>query len=237
MKFSVIISAFCFLLIVQNIYCQGGMQQKWMVTTSAGIEKHDKRLFDYPEKEMLLEMQPEKWGTYHFGINVSRRIRQQNNFYGFLGLGLGYENATFLRPFDHKYFYPISYDYLLYQNRYNKITTSLSLSTIYEIGNHWIFSVDMVSSFLLFRKINNTNAEGTSRFPYTKGTLKLDDIHLNLGVNYRVGNFLIGLKGRALNFQKIDKIIFNYYLKDPRTDQRWEWHNPLRFDFAIGYMW
>ena len=37
---------------------------------------------------------------------------------------------------------------------------------------------------------------------------------------------LIGLHSRLANFQKIDRIIFNDRIKDPRTDQKWEWHNP-----------
>lgn len=237
MKLSVIISAFCFLLIVQNIYCQGGMQEKWMVTTSVGIEKHDKRLFDYSEKDMLLEMQPEKWGTYHFNIGIKRRAWKNIRFSSFVGVGIGYENATFLRPFDHRHFETgIALDILRNLNRYKKIQTPLNLSLIYEIGYHWFLSGDLTSNFLVHRSIDHTEND-TGYFPYTESTFEMDDLHFDIGINYRIGPLLIGLNSRILNFQKIDKIIFNHYLKDPRIDQKWEWHNPLRFDLTIGYMW
>jgi hypothetical protein len=65
----------------------------------------------------------------------------------------------------------------------------------------------------------------------------LDDIQLRLGVHGRIGKFMIGLHSRVANFQKIDKIIFNRLVQDPRTDQKWEWNNPLRFDLTVGYTW
>ncbi|MCR9054471.1 MAG: hypothetical protein NXI26_21640, partial [bacterium] len=74
-------------------------------------------------------------------------------------------------------------------------------------------------------------------FPYSEGTFELDDIQLRLGVNNRLGKFIIGLHSRVANFQKIDRAILNRIVKDPRTDQTWEWDNPLRFDLTVGYTW
>jgi len=56
-------------------------------------------------------------------------------------------------------------------------------------------------------------------------------------MNGRIGKVIIGIYSRVANVQKIDRIIFNDILKDPRTDQTWEWHNPLRIDLSVGYTW
>ncbi len=212
------------------------IQEKWLATVSTGIEKHDKRLFDYPEKEMLLEMQPEQWGTYHFDMNVQRRVWQHNNFYSFIGLGLGYENATFMRPFDHSYFNKDNLRILRNLNRYKKIYAPLSLSLYYKLGANWFIFGEITSNILLYRNIDHTE-NNMGVFPYKPGTLELDKIILNVGITYKIGQFLVGFNSRVLNLQKIDKIIFNHYLKDPRIDQKWEWYNPLRFDFTVAYMW
>ncbi len=225
-----------YLLIGYQVGYGQNMQEKWIATVSAGIEKHDKRLFDYSEKEMLLEMQPEKWGTYHLDMNVKRRVWQLNNFYSFIGLGLGYEKATFLRPFDHFYFNKDIFLILRNLNRYKKIHAPLSLSFYYELGANWFIDGEISSDILLYRSINHTE-NNNEVFPYQAGTFELDKIFLNVGINYKIGQFLVGISSRALNAQKIDKIIFNDYLKDPRIDQKWEWYNPLRFDFTVSYMW
>ncbi len=226
----------CLLIDYQVSYGQN-MLEKWIATVSTGIEKHDKRLFDYSEKKMLLEMQPEEWGTYHFDMIVKRRVWQHNNFYSFIGLGLGYEKATFLRPFNHRYFEKgIALDILRNLNRYKKISAPLSLSLNYGLGANWFIVGEIRSNILLYRNIDHTE-NNTGPFPYKAGTFELDKIILNVGINYKIGQFLVGFNSRVLNFQKIDKIIFNHYLKDPRIDQKWEWYNPLRFDFTVAYMW
>ena len=94
----------------------------------------------------------------------------------------------------------------------------------------------MTSNFLLLISIDHTEWS-REVFPISEGTFELDDIQLRLGVNYKLGKLIIGLHSRVVNFQKIDKIIFNDIIKDPRTDQKWEWNNPLRIDLTIGYMW
>jgi len=224
---------------LQSVCCQAQNLGDWIVSANAGIEAHDKRLFDYarPEREALLRKQPEFWGTYHFGLNAKRKVWQSKRVSSFIGLGVNYENSTFTRPFDHRYFDEgITHDLLLTLNRYEKIQIPLSLSALYELGNQWYISGVLASNFLVFRSINHTKLFRVV-FPYTEGALELDDIQLRLGVNYRIGKFMIGLHSRVANFQKIDRIIFNRIIQDPRTDQKWEWHNPLRFDLTVGYTW
>jgi hypothetical protein len=226
------------LFAIQSVCCQAQNLGDWIVSVNVGIEAHDKRLFNYarPEREALLRMQPEFWGTYHVGLNARRKVWHSRKLSSFLGLGVNYENATFRRPFDHFYFQNPSDDILLALNRYKKVFTPMSLLAFYELGNHWLISGELASSFLVFRSIDHTEWSRTV-FPFSEGTFELDDIQLRLGVNNRLGKFIIGLHSRVANFQKIDRVIFNRIVKDPRTDQTWEWDNPLRFDLTVGYTW
>lgn len=227
---------FAFLLVIQTIYCQTDSLGGWLANLSVGIEAHDKRLFDYSEKESLLAMQPEFWGTFHLGVNIKRKFLHKKRVTSFIGLGINYENATFLRPFDHIRF-ERDYDEILRNlNKYEKGQLPLICSTFYEFGNHFFLSGQLVSNILLYRSIDHTE-NNSDVFPYSENTLELNDINFRLGINYKINKWLIGFNSRMINFQKIDKIIFNDIIKDPRGDQSWEWNNPLQFDFTIGYMW
>ncbi len=229
-------STFVFLLCLQSVYCQTDSIGNWLVNVSFGIEAHDKRLFNYSEKELLLKMQPEFWGTYHCGFSLKRKFLQNSRVTSFIGLGIDYENATFLRPFDHSYFERDSFRILRNLDRYNKVEVPISLTVFYEFANNWLILGAMSSNVLLYRLIDHTE-NNNDVFPYSESTFEIDDIHLRIGINYQIDKWLIGFNSRLFNYQKIDKIIFNSLIKDPRVDQKWEWSNPLRFDFTIGYMW
>ncbi len=121
-------------------------------------------------------------------------------------------------------------------DRYNKVELPISLTVFYEFANNWRISGAMSSNVLLYRLIDHTE-NNANVFPYSENIVELVDINLRLGINYKIDKWLIGFNSRMINFQKIDNIIFNDIIKDPRVDEKWEWSNPLRFDFTIGYMW
>jgi len=231
------ILTFCVFFITLSVSGRTESIGDWMVSVNAGIEAHDKRLFDYPipGPEILLAKSPEYWGTYHTGLEVKRKVWQQKRFSSFLGIGVSYENATFNRPFDHTLLVTgITTTDLKVLNRYEKFSTPLSLSTFFRLGAHWLISGEVISNFLVFRSIEEATSRG---YVFSENTFEVDDIQLRLGLNGRIGKVLIGLHSRVANFQKIDRVIFNRIIKDPRTDQTWEWHNPLRFDLTVGYTW
>ena len=230
------------LFIIQSAFTQTQNLGNWMVTVNTGLEAHDKRLFNYGGsfddllRSRLLAKSPEYWGTYHTGLGVKKKVWQKKRMSIFMGLGISYENATFTRPFDNGHFVTISAGVIEILNRYKKVLTPISFSAYYELGGHWFISGELVSNFLVFRSIRNTewSREG---FSYTESTFEWDDFQLRLGLNGRIGRVIIGIHSRVVNFQKIDKIIFNDIIRDPRTDQKWEWYSPLRFDLTVGYTW
>ncbi len=168
-------------------------------------------------------------------MGVNRKAWQNKRLSSFLGLGLRYENASFIRPFDHSHFEKDEFRILRYHNKYEKVQLSLSFSGFYEIADNWLISGKVNSNTRLFRSIDNENP--AQLFPYREGDFDFENIDLMRGVNYRIGKVIVGLHSRVVNFQKIDKVIFNSLIKDPRSDQKWEWYNPLRFDLTVGYIW
>lgn len=221
-------------MITWSSHCQIDSNNKWLISVNYGLEKHDKRLFDYSERTTLLESQPENWGTHHFTLNVLRRLSESNKLLIYGSLGLSYEHATFIRPFDHKHFEPLSVDILLAQNRYSKCYAIPSVAFLLKLTSRLniIGSTDL--NMLLYRYVNHTESTFPS-FPYSETTLEFDKLQMNLGFNYTAGRFLIGIQSRVFNYQKVDKVIFNSIIKDPRINQRWERFNPLRFDVSVGY--
>lgn len=224
------------LLISTGAVGVGQTLPNWLLTANLGVEKHDKRLFDYPRARYLYAYQPESWGTYHMELNVKRKFFEYKRFSTFMGLGIGYEKATFERPFARGYLLDADYGYaiLLHLNNYGKLQLPLSFSVFFELSDSWILTGSVASNVLLMRRIGRS-ADG--KYSGSFGTFEWDDIQLRCGVNYRIGRWMVGLESRVINVQKIDRVIFNHILKDPRTDQTWENYNPLRFDLTVGYSW
>lgn len=206
----------------------------WMVTLKFGIEEHDKRLFDYSQKESLLDLQPENWGTYNWSLLANKKWLQAGKLSLFIGSGVRYQKATFIRPFYHLYFKKDTEEMLRHLQTYEKICLPLAVSGYLDIGHGFSVDVGFNTSILLYRKIDQPEYD-SDVFPYTEFTFELSSLELTSGINYEVNRFIIGVHTRLINYQKIDKIIFNYILKDPRVDQQWEFYNPLRFDISLSY--
>jgi len=208
----------------------------WIFMANLGVEKDDTRRYDNREGS-LIPNQAESWGTYHVEFNVGRKIFEYKRLSTFTGLGIGYEKATFSRPYNQGILIDATYvDYiLLHVNNYGKLQLPLSVNLFYELSDSWVLSGALVSNALLMRRIN---PPGRGRkYSGSFGTFEWEDIQLRCGVNYRIGRWMVGFESRVINLQKIDRVIFNNFLIDSRTDQSWENYNPLRFDLTLGYTW
>ena len=81
---------------------QAVVSSKWRIALTAGIEHHDKRLYDFPQypSENLLAMQPEAFGTYAGSLIFDYELFQVNDRFKLAaGLGIGYRRETFNRPY------------------------------------------------------------------------------------------------------------------------------------------
>jgi len=205
----------------------------WIFMANLGVEKDDTRRYDNREGS-LIPHQAESWGTYHMEFNVKRKIFEYKRFSTFTGLGIGYEGATFSRPFYQGVLIDgVGADIALSVNNYGKVQLPLSVSLFYELSNSWVLSGALVSNALLMRRIGRSGGVYSGSY----GTFEWHDIQMRCGVNYRIGRWMVGFESRVINLQKIDRVIFNNFLIDSRTDQSWENYNPLRFDLTVGYTW
>jgi len=208
------------LFALQSVFGQTKSIGDWIVSANAGIEAHDKR---NSQQERLLTMEPEKYGTYHAGGLIQRKLLGMKRMSVFAGLGVNYEQATMLRTFNHCHFFeglcPLI---LLRQNRYVKFSAPVSVTFWFEVADNFYLSALVESNWLVYRRITQ----------YSENTFELEDIQGRLGLRYQWRQVVFGFDARAFNFQKIDKILFS-----PSIEESWEWHNPLRFDLTIGYTW
>jgi len=224
-----------FLILFTKIFSQDTLS-KWKVQLYSGIEEHDKRLFDYVDKDKLLYEKPERWGTYHFGINFYRKLLQYKIFFLHNGLGINYEKATFHRPFNHWYFQDDRTKILLLTDKYEKLLIPFKSMFSVKCFKYCFLNIEFNSYFTFLRRIDNSRYNSDS-FPMSKWTFEFEKFNIKPGFEFKFGNFSSGINIRLFNYQKIDKIIFNYIVKDPRKDQTWEKFNPRHYDFTIGYTW
>lgn len=222
----------CLLVTFQSVYSQSESSGVWLIQGSLGIEAHDKRLFNYNEKKLLLQRQPEYWGTYHLTVNAKRQLLHSKRLSVFAGLGLGYELATFNRPFDKSLFDKDNFRVLLGTNKYSKLFIPITLTSFLHITDRWSLSAELSSNMLFYRHIDIFRR--SRLFPYTHYTFALDEAHAKVGINYAFDKWMIGLNSRLINFQQVDKIIFNRLMGDPIIYESWEKYNPLRFDITFG---
>jgi len=92
------------LFAMQSLSSQSETLGDWIVSFNAGIAEHDKRNF---KQERLLTMPSEKFGTYHAGVLVQRKLVDIKRLRVFGGLGFNYEQATMRRTFNHCHFYEV----------------------------------------------------------------------------------------------------------------------------------
>jgi hypothetical protein len=108
------------ILIFSPLLSQGqdSLNNHWLFSLNFGFQAHDKRLYGFAGKDYLVASQREIFGTYQFGITLSRQLALGNKINFLTGLGLSSELATFERPFNHLYGKTSGNAVLITTNRY-----------------------------------------------------------------------------------------------------------------------
>ncbi|MGB3548606.1 MAG: hypothetical protein WBA17_16660 [Saprospiraceae bacterium] len=206
----------------------------WSVSLDFAIQQHDKRLFDLPQRRFLLSSQPEIFGTYQYGLTVSRQILAKKNVALNLGVGFHREVATFLRPFDNKFETGIGNDVYYVTKNYSQLLIPLPLEVQYSISKRFELSIQALPQLQL-RSIAKTAERN-----FSWDRLGLYSVELNPGIGWKIGKRVeINARYRAYQIKKIDRVIFYSglfnNLRDPRGDQKYETDNPVKFWLSFGY--
>ena len=167
-------------------YGQENINAKWILSIDFGIQEHDKRLFDFPQRENLLAMQPESFGTYQFGINAVRKILQKKGFDLFTGVGLSSELSTFRRPFNHNFRKNEGNFLLRRTDRYYQYLMQLPIKSKFKIAKHFGFSLDILPQLNFLTIADHTKDKSFSwwRFDFYS-------VEVNPGIEYTTSKFVL----------------------------------------------
>ena len=226
---NILISLFCF-AVGLSIYGQNAQNTKWAVSLSTGLQEHDKRLFEFPLREDLLESQPEKFGTFQTNVNILRMIYNTNKFKVNAGTGLGVELNTFRRPFDYTYRRDDDTKILRFTDRYYKYLLVLPLEARLFAREKIFLSSSILTQFNFHTVANRSNFRS-----YNWWIFNFHSVELASGIGYSLSLFDFALSYRAYQFKKIDRILFNHILRDPRVNKKIETENPFKLWLSIGY--
>lgn len=209
-----------------------GQSDKWTLSLDYGLQAHDKRLFDFPPKESVLERQPETFGTHQFGVQLTRKVAQKGKMQFYVGGGLSTELATFERPYDHNFEKNVGTEILRWTDRYSKFLIQFPLTGTYSITENFGFSIGVLPQLNFLTIADHTTNHKSS----TWWRFDLYSVEFNPGIEYTRSRLVFRLKYRAFQFKKIDKILFNQIVRDPRTDHTFETYNPFKVWLSVGYM-
>jgi hypothetical protein len=227
----------CLLLGLRIVSAQVPRQTdyKWSIYSAFQLEAHDKRLYGFSERKLLLEGQPEFWGTTSTGLSLNYNVLRRQQWHISAGLGMEYEKATFRRPFDHTHFGgPFHFDILLTTNQYEKLSVTSPVSVYVLARKRVSVYVSVDPHVLLYRRIDNTNTS-LGGLPFSEGVFELDAITASVGLSWQLGRICLGAGIRVLNYQQVDEILFNPPVHYPEDGRKWEFVNPLCLGVGLAY--
>jgi hypothetical protein len=73
------------ILFINFAYSQ---ESTWTASLDIGLQEHDKRLFDFPQKNFFLSIQPEFLGTYQAGFSLAKNWEKTKGLTKKIGIGL-----------------------------------------------------------------------------------------------------------------------------------------------------
>ncbi len=168
-------------------------------------QKQDRRLFDWPMRETIIEMETSS-NDLQFEILLNKKVFKKNKLCLFGGLGYSMYKSKFSRPFNYNYFTGGSDQWTRYIENYLIHNLRINSNVSYNlIGNKNKFSLILPIGLNLGLNKHIT----TGDFKYNKWKIEFNNLDIYSGIGYESGRFTCHLLYRILNFQKIDRVIFN----------------------------
>jgi hypothetical protein len=219
----------------QNTYLSGGV----------ALSLQDRRLFDYPGKNGLLEREKD-FLDFNYNISIQTTIFSMSKFHSNIGMGYSLFTSTFSRPFSkslingglslearfvgiysiHKIVFPIYSQYIL--NKEKNIYINFNLIPAIEFN----------------RTITDNNLPGNfpaNRKTYTKFEWEFNSLSCNLGFGARASKRLnADMSFRLLHINRVDKITLNEALFmgniPEQFQKKFEFYNPFQLMFSVNYI-
>lgn len=222
-----------FFLLTMKATSQESTKSNWFLSFNSSIQQHDKRLFDLPGRQNLLDSQREFFGIYQWGLGILKETALKNNVKLYYGLQLSAELNTFRRPFDHRFRVSSTHDAGRYTDR--------SFNFIFSTPIKWHFYNNPKFGFLieLLPQMSVYTIAANSQYTYPEGPynwLRLDfySFEFNPGIHYTIQNSKLEIKYRAAQIKRVDPILFYDNLRTGIKDLL-EIYNPFKGWISWNY--
>ncbi len=224
-----------FLFSTSSLIGQGILHNTYIVGGVA-LGEQDRRLFKFPQAERLLKRNPKKL-DYDLILYVEKRVFKWSFLQINAGIGYAENNTSFGRPFAHSKLNGGN----TYEQRYIK------KYTINKLVLPFVTKVSLGKFYLRLCALTNINFRKSvlvnSYIPgkrFTKYKMEWNSLEINPGLGFNINSRLqIALSCRALYFNKVDDVIFNYALlrdqNHPFLQQKADTYNPFKMWLTVGY--
>lgn len=215
---------------------------RWTLTVAAGMEEHDKRLGTFPRRDVLLNSQPEFFGTYSVTTGIQRQAYSDKRFSIFYGLNHVYNFATFLRPYND-YTRPdgtaTTFD-IKYVDRYRELMLAPLIGVNVSAVSRVRVGVLIQSKFRYHLKASNKTVIQT---PFTgPWSFQFRAIEAYLSTSYFIGNKMdVSMRYRISQLLRNDRNLLNILTHPPVNAispvADFEFFNPVKLELAFSYSW
>ena len=213
------------ILFINFAYSQ---ESTWTASFDMGLQEHDKRLFDFPQKNFFLSIQPEFLGTYQAGFSLAKNWEKTKGLTKKIGIGLHVETATFRRPFDHSFRQEIGFDIVRICDNYRNVLIPIELGIGYSF-NVISLQLSVISQINVLSVVTNYD----NKFTWLRLNLYSTELYPN--VIFRISDQMkIRLGYRAFKLKNIDPVIF-FSVVNNGDNKGYETYNPFKLLLSFQY--
>lgn len=225
-----------------EVVAQDTINQKWSLFLAAGIAEHDKRLGDFPRRDVLLASQSELFGTFSFTAGINRTFALGRTLRLNAGLLHIYRLSTFTRPFEDATLpddVPRTLD-ARWTEQYRELLFAPTLSFDYSLFQKLQLGVAAQSTFRYH--LHSRPFPGGDKYVIYGGPwrVRLNALEFYTTIAYQLTpRTQISARYRVAQLlhndpNLINNITYPAYSSIPRPPD-FEWFNLLKFELAVSY--